>query len=140
MRARRAHPHELSRALAIRREVFVEGQGVPLELEIDGLDPEALHLILEDQGELVGTARMRIVGAAAKAERVAVLARARGRGAGRLLMDALEAEARALALEEVVLHAQTDVLGFYERLGYAAEGPVFDDAGIPHRKMRKRLL
>ena len=40
----------------------------------------------------------------------------------------------------VALSAQTHALGFYERLGYAAYGPEFDDAGLPHRWMRRHAL
>jgi predicted GNAT family N-acyltransferase len=75
----------------------------------------------------------------AKAERVAVLEAARGTGLGTLLMSALECEARRLGYREVVLNAQIQVLPFYFGLGYVAEGPQFDEAGIQHRKMRKAI-
>lgn len=138
MIARRAGPDELEECLALRRVVFVEEQDVPADLEVDGLDPACTHFVVRDAGgAVVGTARMREYHGAAKAERVAVHAAARGTGVGRLLMDALEAEARLLALPEVRLNAQTSAIPFYDRLGYVAEGPEFDDAGIPHRHMRK---
>jgi ElaA protein len=129
----------LARCLAVRREVFIDEQAVPEADEVDGRDPMCLHLLLTGGGADLGAARLRVVGAAAKAERVAVRAGARRRGLGARLMAGLEAEARRLALAEVVLGAQVDAIPFYERLGYTAEGPVFDDAGIPHRRMRKRL-
>jgi len=91
-------------------------------------------------GQPAGTARLRVVEGLAKAERVAVLERFRGAGVGAALMRALEGEARRRGLDQMVLHAQVRVIPFYERLGYAAHGPVFDDAGIPHRAMRKRLV
>jgi predicted GNAT family N-acyltransferase len=72
-------------------------------------------------------------------ERVAVLRPLRGSGLGRRLMDAVEAEAARRALPELLLHAQTAVIDFYTRLGWQAFGPEFDEAGIPHRKMRRRL-
>lgn len=53
-------------------------------------------------------------------------------------MAAVEDAARAGA-REVVLAAQVAAIPFYERLGYVAECPVFDDAGIPHRTMRRAL-
>ena len=74
-----------------------------------------------------------------KAERVAVHATARNRGVGRLLMAALADRAREVGCDEVVLHAQLAALPFYEAVGYEAEGPVFEEAGIDHRKMRRRL-
>jgi predicted GNAT family N-acyltransferase len=125
--------------LAIRREVFVQGQEVPEELEIDGLDPECTHFLARVDGNPVGTARLREVKGEAKAERVAVLASWRGYGIGRRLMEATEGEARASGLPGMVLNAQVSVIPFYEGLGYRAEGEVFLEAAIDHRTMRKDL-
>lgn len=140
MIARLAGPNELDELLDLRRVVFVDEQGVPADLEEDGLDPACTHFVVrDDHGAVVGTARMREYHGSAKAERVAVLASARGTGVGRLLMDALEAEARRQGLPDVRLNAQTSAVPFYERIGYATEGDEFEDAGIPHLAMRKRL-
>ena len=137
---RRATPEELPSCLALRHEVFVQGQGVPPALEIDGLDPTCSHFVALEVGELVGTARLRITdGGQAKAERVAVRATARGRGIGAALMHALEEEAQRRGFSELRLHAQASVIAFYEGLGYAGEGPLFHEAGIPHRAMRRAL-
>jgi predicted GNAT family N-acyltransferase len=136
---RRANPEELDHLIEIRREVFVVGQGVPIEREIDGLDGEAQHFAAIEGNAYVGTARLRIVDGHAKLERVAVLAPWRERGVGGRLMDALEAHARGLGVFEAELSAQVPVIPFYERRGYVAEGPLFEDAGIPHRKMVKGL-
>ena len=127
----------LDPCLAIRRRVFVEEQGVALADEQDGRDAACSHWLASLDGERVGTARLREVAGAWKAERVAVLAKARGHGVGAALMRALEAEAWRRGATHLLLHAQTSVVPFYERLGYRAEGPVFDEAGIPHRKMSK---
>ena len=54
-------------------------------------------------------------------------------------MGALEAEARRLGAPRVVLSSQVSAIPFYERLGYVASGPVYDDAGIPHREMVLKL-
>ena len=66
-----------------------------------------------------------------------MLAGARRAGVGRALMDALEAEALRRAWRPLRLHAQQAAIPFYEALGYRATGPVFDEAGIPHRRMEK---
>lgn len=123
-------PEELQEALRIRHTVFVEEQGVPLSEEQDALDASAVHLLAFVEGAPVGTARL----VAAKVGRVAVLPDFRGRGVGVALMEALHALAGD---EELYLDAQVGVIGFYERLGYAAEGPEFLDAGIRHRRMRR---
>jgi len=124
---------------AIRREVFVLGQAVPEALEIDGEDLECTQFLAYDGDRPVGTARMKHLADAAKAQRVAVLSSERGRGIGAALMAALEAEAARVGLPEVVLGAQTHAIPFYERIGYQAYGPVYLDAGIEHRDMRKAV-
>jgi len=140
LEVRRARPDELARCLAIRRAVFVEEQGVPLEEEMDAHDPACAHFLALSLGEAVGTARLRVTGdGRPKAERVAVRRPFRRAGVGRALMCALEDEARARGQRELVLNAQVAVVAFYERLGYRAEGPEFLEAGIPHRAMRKPL-
>jgi predicted GNAT family N-acyltransferase len=130
--------------LRLRFVVFVDEQNVPMEEEIDDLDDVSTHFLAFDGEEradsCVGTARLYISPEGkAKAQRVAVLKEARGTGVGRALMDALEAAARELGHDEVVLGAQVSAIPFYERLGYVADDEVFMDAGIPHKMMAKAL-
>ena len=138
-----AREQALLDCLEIRREVFVEGQSVPIDREIDGLDREAEHfLVLGESGDgdrPVGTARLRVVEGRAKVERVAVLELFRGMRLGQKLMEALESRARECKLRRVVLNAQVEVIPFYEKLGYRTAGSIFEDAGIPHRSMHKTL-
>ncbi|MUV88288.1 GNAT family N-acetyltransferase [Natronomonas sp. CBA1123] len=131
---------ELEDALAVRREVFIDEQGVPEHRELDGKDDEAIHFLATDEGTAVGAARMRAYDeATAKAERVAVVESHRGTGLGRALMETLETEAADRGYDAVVLHAQVPVVEFYERLDYEVTSEEFEDAGIPHREMRKQL-
>jgi predicted GNAT family N-acyltransferase len=71
--------------------------------------------------------------------RMAVLKAWRGQGAGRALLRALVEEARRRGDREVVLSAQIHALGFYRAAGFAPEGPVYEEAGIPHQSMRLEL-
>ena len=130
---------DILRCQAIRRVVFTIGQGVAPDIEVDGRDPDCTHFLACLDGADVGAARMRVVGEAAKAERVAVLSTARGAGVGRALMDALERQASTAGLQRVKLSAQSEVVPFYLRLGYTAYGDEFIEADIPHRWMEKRL-
>jgi len=131
---------ELPTCLEIRLEVFVEGQNVPLEEEVDGRDEQCSHFLASEGGRALATARLRFTDQGeARAERVAVLQAARGTGRGLAVMRLLQQTAAQRGHSEVVLHAQVAVIPFYERLGYVAEGPVFMDCDIPHRTMRVPL-
>ena len=119
---------------SLRHTVFVEEQGVPIELELDGEDATARHAAaFSDDGRLVGTGRMLASG---KIGRMAVSQSMRGQGIGRALLDTLVAEAKRLKFEEVSLGAQLPAVAFYERAGFEAYGDIFLDAGIDHKMMR----
>ncbi|MEM9734447.1 MAG: GNAT family N-acetyltransferase [Pseudomonadota bacterium] len=128
-------------AYQLRYEVFVEEQNVPVELERDEHDEtDAVHFIAIQADNVVGTARIIRKGTAAKVQRVAVAKSHRGTGLGRSLMRHLMEFAPSMeGIDAIVLGAQIDALPFYEKLGFVAEGDVFDDAGIPHRTMRYAL-
>ncbi len=130
---------QLAACQSLRRSVFVLEQGVPEELEVDGRDGQCTHFAARSAGELIGTARMRIVDGAAKAERVAVARSHRGQGVGAALMHALEDHARAAGFVEVWLASQVSALRFYRLLGYRARGGPFLEAGIEHVSMYKPL-
>jgi predicted GNAT family N-acyltransferase len=132
---------QLEQALAIRLAVFVEEQGVGRELEIDGRDDAARHLLALRDGAPVGTLRVRWLdaGRTAKIERVAVLPGARGSKIGRALLQAALALAASAGAHAASLHAQTTVQGFYGKLGFVAFGPEFMEDGIAHIAMRLSL-
>ncbi|HXV82647.1 MAG TPA: GNAT family N-acetyltransferase [Candidatus Binatia bacterium] len=126
---------EREKALAIRKRVFVGEQGVPEEIEIDRDDERAIHVLALDSGKAVGTARVVMHHRSAKIGRMAVLRRYRGRGIGTTLLRRAIATARRRGAQKIYLHAQVPVIGFYETMGFRCVGPVFKEAGIPHRKM-----
>jgi predicted GNAT family N-acyltransferase len=126
-------------AFGLRYEVFVEEQGVSRELEMDELDAIATHLIALRGDEIVGTLRMLEHEGAVKIGRVAVRAAARRSGIGARLMQHAAAIASDRGFAEIILHAQVSVTSFYRRLGYVEEGDRFDEAGIPHVAMRKKI-
>jgi predicted GNAT family N-acyltransferase len=124
-------------AARLRFAVFVEEQKVPAEVELDEWDESSLHALAFDAaGRAVGTGRLLPDG---HIGRMAVLPAARGQGVGRALLRALMQAAAQRGQCEVVLSAQTHALPFYEKEGFIAEGDEYDDAGIPHRQMRRAL-
>ena len=122
---------------ALRREVFIVEQGVPEDLEWDGIDPDCRHVLAEDPvGRAIGCGRLLPDG---HIGRMAVRSEWRGRGVGAALLLQLVALAREQGFARVALNAQTRAAGFYARYGFEASGPEFDEAGIPHRAMERVL-
>ncbi|MFD1008703.1 GNAT family N-acetyltransferase [Oceanisphaera ostreae] len=121
---------------AIREAVFMQEQGVSPELEFDGLDASAMHVLAVVDGEYVGTGRMQDDG---HIGRIAILADFRGLGLGAKVVQALVAEATRLGYPRVYLGAQTHAVDFYAKLGFTPYGDEFMDAGIPHMSMEKSL-
>ncbi|MFB7156187.1 MULTISPECIES: GNAT family N-acetyltransferase [unclassified Lysinibacillus] len=127
-------------AFAVRKQVFVEEQGVPLHLECDAEDASATHFIMYEDNDPVGAARLRnILDDAAKIERVCILQDQRGKKLGALIMTEMEKHAISMNKKKLKLHAQSYAIPFYEKLGYAVTSPEFMDAGIPHRAMEKTI-
>lgn len=121
----------------VRMEVFVDEQAVPPWEEMDEHDETADHFAVEVDGKIVGTARIVDAGGIGKIGRVAILKPYRGAGLGAELMQLVISEGFK-RFETLILDAQVSVIPFYERLGFVAEGPVFLDCNIEHRKMKRR--
>jgi predicted GNAT family N-acyltransferase len=118
---------------AVRRSVFIEEQSIPESEEWDDVDPVAYHVLaLTGNRDAVGTGRLEPTG---KIGRVAVLPQYRGSGVGSLIMGHLVNQATESGFTSVYLHAQAAAAGFYQRLGFRAVGPAFEEVGIPHLRM-----
>lgn len=135
------NPEERQQALDIRQRVFVEEQGVQADLERDEQDGQALHWLGWREGRAAGTARLIACDQKkARVGRVAVLPEWRSSGLGRELMEEIHRWAQARPVEQILLAAQLNVVPFYEKLGYQAEGEVFEEAGILHQRMVRWLV
>lgn len=140
LQVRRARDQrELSAALALRRRVFCEEQGVPLADELDGHDQGSLHLVALTGDTVVGTCRLVPVAETVQLSRLAVERAARRRGVASALLDAAESESLTSGGRRIVLHAQTYALALYRNHGYETRGRRFVEAGIEHVAMEKRL-
>lgn len=113
-------------------------QNVPLELEQDDRDQWCQYVLLEVAKQPVGTGRLDIQ-KSGKIGRLAILPEHRFCGLGTRLLQELEALATAAALPEVWLNAQIPVISFYKRLGYSVCSEEFEEAGMRHVKMTKRM-
>lgn len=124
----------------IRAVVFVDEQKVPLQEEMDGLDDTAVQYLLTVDNHALATARVRYLDDIAKIERVAVLKGKRGLNMGKQLMEFIMNDIRQNPhIHLMKLGAQTQVIGFYEKLGFESYGDEFLDAGIPHKWMKCQL-
>lgn len=132
-------PEARAACFRVREAVFMGEQGVSDAEEWDGLDDICTHFLAGSPEDPAGCARLLPKGEAAKVQRVAVLAPRRGTGLGQRIMRAVLEHAREAGFQRVLLDSQTHAIGFYEALGFTARGPVFDDAGIPHRAMERHL-
>ncbi|KYF82348.1 GNAT family N-acetyltransferase [Sorangium sp. So ce296] len=126
-------------ALRLRYEVFVVEQAVPADIEVDELDEGAQHFVVLDGDEVVATMRIVPYGDALKVGRVAVRKDLRGTGLGRRLLEEAIRVAAAQGARALVLNAQVAAAPFYRKLGFVEEGPIFDEAGIPHTRMVRRM-
>lgn len=128
-------------AAQVRRAVFVEEQGYPLELEFDALDETAWHLVLLEGGSPVAAARLaELEPGVWKPGRIAVLQEHRKRHLGARLMEEILQKARALGARELHIGAQVQAQGFYEKFGFhTCGGPIYMDVHIPHIDMIRRL-
>lgn len=124
--------------LMIRREVFINEQKVPEELEIDEHEKAATHFLCLFNARPAATGRLRLAQDKVKFERIATLPSYRGKGFGRRLMGEMEAFARATYPgAPFMMYAQRSAVDFYLSLGWKPVGDEFLEAGIPHLKMVK---
>ncbi len=138
---------DLMQSLAIREVVFIEEQHVPEGIERDDEDARAYHVLAFQGGHAIGTGRLVMMpepppgqeGKWAQVGRMAVLQAHRKAKVGSLLLTNLEEEARRRGVSGIMLHAQLYALEFYKKHGYVPVGAVFQEAGIEHLEMHKRL-
>ncbi|MAN82842.1 MAG: GNAT family N-acetyltransferase [Verrucomicrobiales bacterium] len=124
------------RIQSVRHNVFTLEQGVSHEIVMDGKDAQCIHFLAENRsGDPVGCARLSLEG---RVGRVAVLEKWRRSGVGAQIMNSLILHSESLGMSKTFLHSQLAVQSFYEYLGYKSEGPIFDEAGIPHVYMARR--
>ncbi|WP_139377142.1 GNAT family N-acetyltransferase [Halobacillus hunanensis] len=133
------NPQELTDAFQIRRNVFIDEQGVSEADEHDAFDDSAKHLVGYLNGKPFAAARLRFIEDYAKLERICVERAHRGHRYGQQMIDHMENVIKHAGYSKAKLNAQTHAEGFYESLGYQTVSEEFMDAGIPHVTMIKDL-
>ncbi|MBM3618756.1 MAG: GNAT family N-acetyltransferase [Alphaproteobacteria bacterium] len=97
------------------------------------------HVAAFDGGQVRATAMLDIQGDSVRIRQVSVHPDERGKGIGAGIMAFAEEVAKAAGVNLSSLHARETALAFYERIGYVAEGDYFEESGLPHIRMTKRL-
>lgn len=131
--------NDQKKARYIRYEVFVIGQNVPAELEVDEFEDEAVHYLAFLNNNPVGAARWRITDKGVKLERFAVLDEFRGRGVGSAMVEKILSDIKrdpVAGVKEIYLHAQLDAIPLYRKFGFIKYGNMFDEAGLMHYAMK----
>ena len=128
-------------ASALRAAVFSQEQGIALKLMSDAADEAGLHAVARNGlGQVVATGRLiHHNNAVSQIGRLAVHRALRGSGVGARVLQVLVNAAKERGGVEVMLHAQRSAQRFYERVGFTARGAFFEEAGIPHLELFKRL-
>ena len=121
-------------AQQIRTAVFVQEQGVDASDEYDAFEKFSKHYLVFVDSKAVATARWRFTYNGIKLERFAVLPTYRGKGIGQYLVKQMIEEVQK-HFKPIYLHAQIQVVDFYQKLGFKKEGMIFEEAGIQHFKM-----
>jgi predicted GNAT family N-acyltransferase len=145
IRGKLIHPGEdLSECFKIRKEVFVEEQGIPEILEFDEFDKTALHCLIfstvneqnEELNKAVATGRLILFeDGTFKIGRIAVRREERGKHYGDMLVKILISKAFECGAKTVKLSAQVRAIKFYESIGFKTVGGVYMEDGIEHMSM-----
>ncbi len=132
--------NELKEAFQVRKRVFVEEQGISEDLELDGNDSTALHMVVQYGERIIGTARVLFpTPGVAKIERMAILKTFRRKGIGSKIVSFLNGRLKIKKISKVIVHAQCPAVPFYKSCGFIESGTPFNEAGIPHIKMEIQL-
>lgn len=119
--------------MQVRTLVFMDEQQVSADLEWDGLDAAALHLVaLSDDNQAVGCARLLADGSIG---RMAVLKTWRGKGIGSMLLDTAIRVHQRQAVPLIKLSAQMHAILFYQKAGFEVCSHPYLDANIMHVDM-----
>ena len=131
---------ELQESFEVRRQVFVREQGISEDLVFDGHDSKALNIVVRDGKRVIGTARVQFLNNnQAKLERMAILEHYRRKGIGKELLLFLDTVWKDKQVQQVIIHAQLDVVPFYKLFGFDELGLPFQEASMKHIEMRKQV-
>lgn len=125
----------LKDALKIRHKVFIEEQKISKELEYDGMDKKAEHVIIYENNNPIATGRVFKMEEEFMLGRICVLKEFRGKNFGNIIVKLLVNRALNKGANKIYIHAQAYLKEFYINLGFTPVGEIFEEAGIEHITM-----
>ena len=124
---------EVYEILRLRVDVFVVEQACPYP-EIDGKDYDAIHIYLENQGQILAYARVYEEEGQVHLGRVIAKERRKGH-ATLILKEAIKAAKEKYQTRKIIIEAQTYAKNLYKKLGFEEDSEEFLLDGIKHVKM-----
>ncbi len=127
---------ELYALLRTRSEVFIVEQKAVYQ-DLDGDDQAAIHLWKTEGGRIVAMARVTPAGKHLAEDSIGrIITAERGRGLGlELVGKALDVARTELGARRILIQAQQQAKGFYEKLGFVATSAPYMHEGLPHLDM-----
>ena len=130
---------EFEQAMELRREVFVVEQQVAEAEEFDGREEECVHVVAVDGGRVIGCCRLLPEGDVVKLGRMLVAPDRRREGVAEALLAESDVQSAALGARLSTLSAETAAQEIYTKAGYEVTSEPYDEVGIEHVRMEKRL-
>jgi len=126
-------------AVRLRDEILVNPAGVVTTDEDVIAERDLIHVAGILDREVVATCLLVPEGTGVRMKRVAVASSLQSQGIGTRMLEFCEAHARSMGATTLSAHARQTAVRFYTNAGFATDGAYFDEAGIPHIMVRKRL-
>ena len=126
-------------AVRLRDAILVNPAGIVTTADDAAAERDLIHVAGLLGGEVVATCLLVPEAGALRMKRVAVASRLQGAGIGTRMLRFCEAHAQSIGASALTAHARETAVRFYVKNGFTTEGEYFEEAGIPHVVVRKRL-
>ena len=127
---------ELMEIYRQRINIFIVEQNCPYE-DIDGLDSDAYHVCLWEDGQLLAYCRVVFGYVEGEVSVGRVITVRRGAGLGKIVVKkGIEVAREKFSTDRIIIEAQEYAREFYEKCGFYKVSDTFPVDGIPHIKMR----
>ncbi|MEN3791380.1 GNAT family N-acetyltransferase [Fulvimarina sp. MAC3] len=128
---------EVHDLLRLRGLVFVVEQDCAFD-EIDGQDPQAIHLRLMIGDDVAGCLRILADDDTVRIGRIATANAYRGRGFGHEMMtEAMRYADKRFPRRDITVSAQSHLQTFYAAHGFIVVSVPYEEDGIPHIDMKR---